>query len=94
MNTNIRFDIDENGFVIDSINLNNSGKWQAPEDTSYAETDLRDCVLLNRLWAMTGKFMVNLRPFYKDQPTDNQRGSLYLTHRGRSPGSAGVAVKV
>jgi hypothetical protein len=78
MNTNIRFTIDENGFVIDSINPTNSGRWQPAQDNSDADKDLRDCILLNRLWPMTGKFIANLRPFYKNQPTDNQRSSLYL----------------
>jgi hypothetical protein len=84
MNADIRFTIDENGFVIDSINPTNSGKWRAAEDTSHADKDLRYRVLSARLWEMTGKLMINLRPSYKTssgeeyEPTNALRLSLYL----------------
>jgi hypothetical protein len=78
MNANIRFTVPANGFVIDSINAANSGRWLPDEDKSYSEKDLRYFVLLNRLRKLIDKFMINLRPSYKDQPIDTQKISLYL----------------
>jgi hypothetical protein len=68
--------------VIDSINPINSGRWHAPEDTSYADRDLRGGVLSAKLGEITGNLMLNLRPSYKvssgDEYEPTLKSSLYL----------------
>ena len=76
MDANIRFTVDENRFVTDSINPTNSGKWRAAEDI-FSDKDLRDCILTGRLLEMTSMFTINRRPD-TDKPTINHSTMLHL----------------
>jgi hypothetical protein len=65
MSTNCRFDLDENRYVVDTVNPANSGKGYCheggPEDDRY----LRECVLMVCLGEMIDKLIINLRPLKK-----------------------------
>jgi hypothetical protein len=62
---NCRFALDEKRYVIDAVNVVNSGKGYChegdPEDDSY----LRERVLMVRLGEMLDKLIINLRPMQK-----------------------------
>ena len=65
MSANCRFALDEKRYVIDAVNVANSGKGYchegAPEDDKY----LRERVLMVRLGEMLEKLIINLRPMKK-----------------------------
>jgi hypothetical protein len=65
MSVNCRFALDEKRYVIDAVNVANSGKGYChegdPEDDKY----LRERVLMIRLSEMIEKLIVNLRPMQK-----------------------------
>ena len=65
MSSNCRFALDEERYVIDAVNVVNSGKGYchegAPEDDKY----LRERVLMVRLGEMLEKLIINLRPIKK-----------------------------
>src|SRR6516165_3852214 len=65
MSVNCRFALDEKRYVIDGVNVANSGKAYCneggPEDDKY----LRERVLMIRLSGMIEKLIVNLRPMQK-----------------------------
>src|SRR5262249_9847948 len=65
MSSNCRFALDEKRYVIDAVNVVNSGKGYchegAPEDDKY----LRERVLMVRLSEMLEKLIINLRPMKK-----------------------------
>jgi len=65
MSANCRFALDEKRYVIDAVNVANSGKGYChegdPEDDKY----LRERVLMVRLSKMIEKLIVNLRPMQK-----------------------------
>ena len=65
MSRNCRFALDEKRYVIDAVNIVNSGKGYchegAPEDDRY----LRERVLMVRLNEMLEKLIINLRPMKK-----------------------------
>jgi hypothetical protein len=65
MSVNCRFALDEERYVIDAVNVANSGKVQchegAPEDDKY----LRERLLMDRLSEMINKLIINLRPKHK-----------------------------
>ena len=65
MSANCRFALDEKRYVIDAVNVANSGKGYchegAPEDDKY----LRERVLMVRLGEMLKKLIINLRPMKK-----------------------------
>jgi hypothetical protein len=65
MSSNFRFALDEKRYVIDAVNVVNSGKGYchegAPEDDKY----LRERVLMVRLGEMLEKLIINLRPMKK-----------------------------
>ena len=65
MSVNCRFALDEKRYVIDAVNVANSGKGYChegePEDDKY----LRERVFMNRLDGMIEKLIINLRPMQK-----------------------------
>jgi len=65
MSANCRFALDEKRYVIDAVNVANSGKGYChegdPEDDKY----LRERVLMVRLGEMLKKLIINLRPMKK-----------------------------
>jgi hypothetical protein len=61
MSTNCRFTFDEKGYVIDTVNVANSGKfycYQRDPDDKH----LRERILMIRLHELTDKLIINLRP--------------------------------
>jgi|EndMetStandDraft_3_1072993.scaffolds.fasta_scaffold159578_2 hypothetical protein len=62
MSVNCRFALDEKRYVIDAINVANSGKVYWHEDDPEDDKHLREGVLMNRLSGMTEKLIINLRP--------------------------------
>jgi hypothetical protein len=79
MSSNCRFALDEKRYVIDAVNVVNSGKGYchegAPEDDKY----LRERVLMVRLNEMLEKLIINLRPM-KKLPS----GEIYKPHNEES----------
>ena len=65
MSANCRFALDEKRYIIDAVNVANSGKGYChegdPEDDKY----LRERVLMVRLGEMLKKLIINLRPMKK-----------------------------
>ena len=65
MSVNCRFALDEKGYVIDAVNVANSGKVQSHEDAPEDDKYLRERVLMVRLGEMLEKLIINLRPMKK-----------------------------
>jgi hypothetical protein len=85
MSSNCRFALDEKRYVIDAVNVVNSGKGYchegAPEDDKY----LRERVLMIRLDEMLKKLIINLRPMKKlpsgeeYEPQNEESFAIWLT---------------
>jgi hypothetical protein len=85
MSSNCRFALDEKRYVIDAVNVVNSGKGYchegAPEDDKY----LRERVLMVRLNEMLEKLIINLRPMKKlpsgekYKPHNEESFAIWLT---------------
>jgi hypothetical protein len=65
MSGNCRFALDEKRYVIDAVNVANSGKVQCHEDEPEDDKYLRERVLWIRLSGMTEKLIINLKPRQK-----------------------------
>ena len=65
MSGNCRFALDEKRYVIDAVNVANSGKGYCHEDAPEDDKYLRKRVLMIRLSEMIEKLIVNLRPMQK-----------------------------
>src|SRR5262249_20222850 len=62
MSTNCRFAVDEKGYVIDTVNVANSGKVYPLQRDLEGDKHLRESILLWRLCELTDKLIINLRP--------------------------------
>ena len=65
MSSNCRFALDEKRYVIDAVNVANSGKAYCHESAPEDDKHLRECVLMVRLSEMLEKLVINLRPMKK-----------------------------
>jgi hypothetical protein len=65
MSTNRRFALDEKGYVIDTINVANSGKVYGHEGDPDDDKHLRERILMIRLGELVDKLIINLRPMQR-----------------------------
>jgi hypothetical protein len=66
MSTNCRFALDENRYVIDAVNVANSGKGYCHEGDPEDDKHLRERVLMVRLGELVDKLIINLRPMQRN----------------------------
>jgi hypothetical protein len=66
MSINCRFALDEGRYVIDAVNVANSGKAYCHQGDPEDDEHLRWRILMNRLGDMLDKLIINLRPMQRD----------------------------
>src|SRR5262252_4578136 len=79
MSSNCRFTLDEERYVIDAVNADNSRKVYSFEGAPEDDKHLRERVLMVRLGEMLEKLIINLRPM-KKLPS----GEIYKPHNEES----------
>jgi hypothetical protein len=84
MSSNCRFALDERRYVIDAINVANSGKAYCPEGDPEDDKHLRECVLQVCLREMLKKLIINMRPTHEHglgeryQPSNEGWDSIWI----------------
>jgi hypothetical protein len=85
MSSNCRFALDEKRYVIDAVNVVNSGKGYCHEGAPEDDKHLRERVLMVRLNEMLKKLIINLRPMKKlpsgeeYKPRNEESFAIWLT---------------